>query len=56
MMIYADNDSRVEVVIQFHSCRVFVSAQRRSVRFGSNLVNSSVNSQTWSNLLKVRFD
>ncbi|KAF5765360.1 hypothetical protein HanRHA438_Chr00c48g0858461 [Helianthus annuus] len=36
--------------------RVFISAQRRSVRFGSDLVNGSVNSQTWSNLVKDRFD
>ncbi|KAJ0781537.1 hypothetical protein HanPI659440_Chr06g0250361 [Helianthus annuus] len=36
--------------------RVFVSAQRWSVRFGSDLVNGSVNSQTWSNLVKDRFD
>ncbi|MFS7910932.1 hypothetical protein Hanom_Chr02g00112021 [Helianthus anomalus] len=45
-------------VARFNSIhvRVFVSAQRWSIRFGSDLVNGSVNSQTWSNLVNVRFD
>ncbi|KAM0071132.1 hypothetical protein Hdeb2414_s0001g00021371 [Helianthus debilis subsp. tardiflorus] len=47
----------VQVNIRFMFVfRVFVSAQRRSVRFGSDLINGSVNSQTWSDLVKVMLD